>query len=123
MSRGSSNSASISSVKKVDNSEEMKKAKEECGRCPLCKQRHVFIKLRDRSEWPSDRLFKCDKFKNMSIRERASTLQRLSACPKCTIAGLTAHLQLCVLWSSTILPVMVTIHPWSVGQVMPTVGP
>ena len=64
--------------------DEKKKAKDECGRCPLCKDRHTFIKRRDREEWPSDRLFKCELFKDMSIRDRASTLQRLSACPKCT---------------------------------------
>ena len=64
--------------------EEKKKAKEECGKCPLCHERHTFIRLSDRDEWPSDRLFKCDLFKDMSIRDRAATLERLSACPKCT---------------------------------------
>ena len=64
--------------------EEKKKAKEECGKCPLCKERHTFIRMRDKDEWPSDRLFKCDLFKDMSIRDRAGALQRLSACPKCT---------------------------------------
>ena len=49
-------------------------------------ERHTFVKVKNQvqDEWPSDRLFKCDLFKDMNIRERAATLQRLSACPKCT---------------------------------------
>ena len=81
-----SNSAIVAANKNDEKtkSEEKKKAKEDMGKCPLCKNRHTYTRLKDRQEWPSDRLFKCDKFKTMSIRERADTLQRLSACPKCT---------------------------------------
>ena len=66
--------------------EEKRKFKEQCGKCPLCKERHTFVKMKNlvQDEWPSDRLFKCDMFKDMTIKDRAATLQRLSACPKCT---------------------------------------
>ena len=84
------NSASLTAQKNggkydtEDKVKEMKKAKEECGKCPLCKERHSYIKLRNREVWPSDRLFKCDKFRDMNKRERASTLERLQCCPRCT---------------------------------------
>ena len=80
------NSAIVKSTdgKRDKMKEEKKKAKETAGKCPLCKERHTYTRVKDKEEWPSDRLFKCDQFKNMSIRDRASTLQRLSACPKCT---------------------------------------
>ena len=64
--------------------DEKKKVREAVGKCPLCKGRHTYTRLKDKDEWPSDRLFKCDDFKKMSVQERAATLQRLSACPKCT---------------------------------------
>ena len=55
-----------------------------CGKCPLCKDRHSYYKSREKEFWPSYRLFKCDKFKNMSIRERADTLEKFGCCSKCT---------------------------------------
>ena len=64
--------------------DEKKKVREAVGKCPLCKGRHTYTRLKDKDEWPSDRLFKCEDFKKMSVQERAATLQRLSACPKCT---------------------------------------
>ena len=63
---------------------EKKRLREECGKCPLCKERHTYTRLKDKEEWPSDRLFKCETFKNMSVRERAATLERLGSCPRCT---------------------------------------
>ena len=71
--------ASVSVVVK-----DKKKEKELCGKCPLCKERHTYMKGRDKDEWPSDRLFKCDQFKSMFVRDRAATLERLHCCPKCT---------------------------------------
>ena len=81
------NSANVSVDRKDEedrNKKDKKKAKEECGRCPICKDRHTYLRLKDKEEWPSDRLFKCEKFKNMSVRDRASTLEKLNCCPKCT---------------------------------------
>ena len=66
------------------NKEDKKKARENCGKCPLCKERHTYVRQWDKQEWPSDRLFKCEKFKDMSCKERGSTLERLLACPRCT---------------------------------------
>ena len=56
-----------------DKKDEKKKAKEECGRCPLCKQNHTYYRTKDREHWPSDRLFKCDAFKDLSLKKRAET--------------------------------------------------
>ena len=69
---------------KINLKDEKKQAKDNVGKCPLCKGRHTYTRLKDRQDWPSDRLFKCYDFKKLLIQERANTLQRLSACPKCT---------------------------------------
>ena len=44
--------------------------KDLCGKCPLCKDRYSYFKSREKEYWPSDRLFKCDKFKGMTIKEK-----------------------------------------------------
>ena len=44
----------------------------------------MYTRMKDKEEWPSDRLFKCYVFKNMSVRDRAATLERLNSCPRCT---------------------------------------
>ena len=55
-----------------------------CGTCPLCKDRHTFYSVKEKEMWPSDRLFRCETFKNMGIKDRASTLERLNCCVRCT---------------------------------------
>ena len=52
------------------------------GKFSPMEYRGIIKNIHPCSEWPSDRLFKRDLFKKMTIRERASTLERLSACPK-----------------------------------------
>ena len=62
----------------------LKKQKEECGKCPLCSHYHTYTKWQDKEECPSDRMFKCDSFQKMTIKERAATLEKFSCCAKCT---------------------------------------
>ena len=61
-----------------------KKAKEEIGSCPSCKEEHTFVRRQDKMEWPSDRLFTCKKFKEMSPKDRGILLEKLKACSMCT---------------------------------------
>ena len=58
--------------------------KTKAGSCKLCKTMHTF-----KSRWmskplPSDRFFSCQQFKNMSPKSRGETLQKFSACARCT---------------------------------------
>ena len=69
-----------SEEKKVD----MQKSRDECGKCPLCKKRHTYFKSKDKEFYPSDRLFKCDQFLSLSLKDKADTLERLGCCAKCT---------------------------------------
>ena len=78
------NPANISVDKKDGenrNKRDKKKAKE---KCPLCKERLTYVKLKDKEEWPPDRLFKCEQFKDLNVRDIAATLERLNCCPMCT---------------------------------------
>ena len=61
-----------------------KRIREQCGKCPLCKKRHTFIRRRDNREWPSDRLISCSEFQRLNAFERASLLERISGCARCT---------------------------------------
>ena len=76
-----STDASAGNKKKDD---EFKRAKADCGRCPLCNEFHTFYKTREKIEWPSDRLFKCESFRNLSLWDRANTIERLKCCASCT---------------------------------------
>ena len=64
--------------------ERRKKVKEEFGPCPNCKAEHTFIRRFDKMSWPSDRLYSCKKFSDMTPKERGTLLERLKACPRCT---------------------------------------
>ena len=61
-----------------------KRVREKCGKCPLCKKRHTFIRKRDGKEWPSDRFISCAQFQKLSAKERASQLEKVSGCARCT---------------------------------------
>ena len=61
-----------------------KKQKEECGKCPLCSKYHTYFRWRDKEEWPTDRIFRCENFVKMSIKDRAAALEKFRCCPKCT---------------------------------------
>ena len=61
-----------------------KRVREQCGKCPLCKKRHTFLRKRDNKDWPSDRFISCPQFHRLSVVERASLLERESGCARCT---------------------------------------
>ena len=61
-----------------------KKVKEEIGPCPNCKEEHSFVRKLDRMDWPSDRLFTCKKFKEMTPKERGTLVEKLKGCCRCT---------------------------------------
>ena len=54
------------------------------GDCKLCKEMHTFQSRWMKSSLPSDRFLNCPKFKNMSAKARGETLQKNSACVRCT---------------------------------------
>ena len=62
----------------------MQRSNDEFGKFPLCKKRHTFFESKDKEMWPSDRLFKCDQFLSLSLKDKADTLERLGCCSKCT---------------------------------------
>ena len=74
------NTSQVSDEKK----KEMQRMKDSCGKCPLCKKYHTYFKTKDKEHWPSDRLFKCDQFLSLSLRDKANTLERLGCCARCT---------------------------------------
>ena len=57
--------------------------KESFGKCPLCKARHTFKKKRDGQVWPSDRMSSCEEFRKLSEKDRAASLEKHKACPRC----------------------------------------
>ena len=67
----------------VNNDDAMLKAKEACGLCPVCSKNHTF-KKRDGTLWPTDRLFKCSKFQDMNVQQRAAAVQKAGGCARCT---------------------------------------
>ena len=67
-----------------DKKEREKKARDECGKCPLRKKFHYFCYSKERMHWPSDRLFKSEEFRRKSVRERAGLLEKFGCCPQCT---------------------------------------
>ena len=71
-------------LRKEKDIEVMKRVREQCGKCPLCKKRHTFIRRRDNREWPSDRFISCAEFQRMNAFERASLLEKVSGCARCT---------------------------------------
>ena len=57
--------------------------KEKVGLCKLCDKTHTY-KDRFQKVWPSNRFLSCDKFKSLSVRQRAQTLEKNKACARCT---------------------------------------
>ena len=60
------------------------KLRAECGKCPVCKGMHSFFSNKEQKWWPSDRLFKCEEFRKLSVKDRASMLEKHKCCPICT---------------------------------------
>ena len=59
-------------------------ARERVGKCPACSQAHTFKSWFSTVPWPSDRFVSCQKFGNMTSRQRAETLQKAGGCSRCT---------------------------------------
>ena len=86
------NSATVSKVADEDSDEDnekksrklKKRQKDECGKCPLCSKNHTYIRWKDKDEWPTDRMFRCDNFVKLSLKDRAAALEKYKCCPKCT---------------------------------------
>ena len=66
-------------VEKVDK----QKLKESIGKCPLCSSYHTYKRRKDGQIWPSDRFSTCEKFRNLSIKEMAETLEKNDSCSRC----------------------------------------
>ena len=50
-----------------DRKDAKKKARETCGKCPVCGQNHTWQR-KDNQWWPSDRLVSCKKFRDMNLQ-------------------------------------------------------
>ena len=59
-----------------------KQQKEECGNC--CSNFHTCLRRRGREEWPTDRMFRCETFVKLPIKDRAAALEKYQCCSKCT---------------------------------------
>ena len=64
-------------LRREKDKEVKKRVRDQCGKCPLCKKRHTFIRKRDGKEWPSDRFISCPQFQKISVVERAIAIARL----------------------------------------------
>ena len=63
---------------------EKQKVKDKIGKCPFCKSFHTFKRTKDGKIWPSDRFSTCDKFRQLSSKDRAEVLEKNSSCSRCT---------------------------------------
>ena len=61
----------------------LEQEKKKCGRCKCCKGEHSY-KNRWNNLWPTDRLFNCKKFADLSPTKRAELLQQCRGCSRCT---------------------------------------
>jgi hypothetical protein len=86
------NSANASKVSEDEDDRDIEKKKkklkkeqrEECGKCPLCSKYHTYLRRSDKDEWPTDRMFRCESFVKLSIKDRAAALEKYQCCSKCT---------------------------------------
>ena len=58
--------------------------KKRCGPCVVCKENHTYKKKFGDKLWPTDRLFNCQKFKDMNKKQRGEILEKFKACVRCT---------------------------------------
>ena len=63
--------------------EAKKRAKESCGKCPVCSLQHSWQR-KDGSWWPSDRFLVCRKFSDMNTQQRAAAVEKSKGCARCT---------------------------------------
>ena len=61
----------------------MEQEKLKCAICKCCKGEHSY-KNRWNNLWPTDRLFNCKKFADLSPTKRAELLQQCKGCSRCT---------------------------------------
>ena len=64
--------------------EKKRKAEKKCGKCPVCKNLHTFFNRKENEQWPADRLYMCEDFKKLAIKDRAALIERVQGCPLCT---------------------------------------
>ena len=62
---------------------EKEKLKNLFGKCPLCKSRHSYKRMKDGGIWPSDRFSSCEIFRQKSESERADVLEKNTSCSRC----------------------------------------
>ena len=77
-------SAAVTPSEEAAKQEREKKARSDCGKCPLCKGRHTFFSAKEQDMWPADRFYRCESFKNQDIKDRAATLEKFGSCSQCT---------------------------------------
>ena len=58
--------------------------KAKAGKCKVCNVMHTFQNRFMKHPLPSDRFYNCTKFKNMNAKARGETLEKHSACVRCT---------------------------------------
>ena len=61
----------------------LEQEKKKCGKCKCCKGEHSY-KNRWNNLWPTDRLFNCKQFADLSPTKRAELLQQCGGCSRCT---------------------------------------
>ena len=65
----------------------LENAKKRVGKCPVCGKEHTFKSQWSTTPWPSDRFLMCQKFGDMSKKQRAEALKRAGGCIRCTAWG------------------------------------
>ena len=76
--------AAANSITNEDDRKDAKKrARETCGKCPVCGQNHTWQR-KDNQWWPSDRLVSCKKFRDMNLQQKSEAIEKFKGCPRCT---------------------------------------
>ena len=63
----------------------MEEARERIGKCPVCNREHTYeSRFSPSGTWPSDRMIMCQKFNDMTSKQRAEVIEKAAGCPRCT---------------------------------------
>ena len=62
----------------------LEEVRERVGKCPACFKEHTYHSRFSTEPWPSDRLMICQKFGDMTFKQRAETIQKAGGCSRCT---------------------------------------
>ena len=52
--------------------------------CKICQIEHTYYNRWTKQTWPSHKFMDCPKFKNMSSKLRAQSLEKFKSCARCT---------------------------------------